>query len=159
AAGKTIAVLQDEIQDALHSRYKGDLTVSMEIEQSQARVVYVDGEVGHPGAYPLAPSMTLLKVVTLAGGVINTGDMRRVVLIHRDNKDDVYVYTTNLTDFIENGAKANDLAISSQDIVVVPKTAVAKVDQWVDQYITGVLPFSRSASYNYTQGTVKPTSP
>ncbi|HTQ30929.1 MAG TPA: polysaccharide biosynthesis/export family protein [Opitutaceae bacterium] len=159
AAGKTIAFMQNEIQDALRSRYKSDLTVSMEIEQSQARVIYVDGEVGHAGAYPLAPDMTMLKALTLAGGIVNTGDMRRVILIHRDAKDDVYVYTTNLKDFIENGARANDLALSSQDIVVVPKTAVAKVDQWVDQYITGVLPFSRSASYSYTQGTVKPTSP
>ena len=159
AAGNTIAFLQSEIQNALRGRYKSNLTVSMEIEQSAARVIYVDGEVGRPGAYPLSSNMTTLKALTLAGGVSNTGNMRRVILIHRDANDDVYVYTTNLKDFIENGAKNNDLALSSQDIVVVPKTTVAKIDQWIDQYITEILPFSRNASYSYTQGTVKPLSP
>ncbi len=156
AAGNTTAFMQTEIQDALRSRYKTDLTVTIGIEDSAVRVVYVDGEVGRPGAYPLSPNMTLLKAVTLAGGVVNTGDMGRVTLIHRNSQNDVYVYVTSLKDFIENGAKNNDLALASQDIVVVPKSAVAKADQWVDQYITGILPFSRNAGYSYTQGTVKP---
>ena len=159
AAGNTTAFMQTEIQNALRSRYKSDLTVSIEIEESDVRVIYVDGEVGRPGAYPLTPNMTLLKAVTLAGGAVNTGNMRRVTLIHRDKRDNVYVYITSLKDFIDKGARDNDLALSPQDIVVVPKTAVAKADQWVDQYITGILPFSRSAGYSYTQGTVKPLSP
>ncbi|MGA3007064.1 MAG: polysaccharide biosynthesis/export family protein [Opitutaceae bacterium] len=159
AAGNTTPFLQTEIEKALRSRYKSPLTVSIEIEESTVRVIYVDGEVGHPGAYPLSPNMTLLKAVTLAGGIVPTGDLRRVTLIHRDSLDNVYVYNTNLKDFIEKGAKDNDLALSTQDIVVVPKSAVAKADQWVDQYITQILPFSRSAGYSYTQGTVKPLSP
>jgi polysaccharide export outer membrane protein len=159
AAGSTIAQMQDEIHRALIGRYKGDLTVAMEIEQSQARIIYVDGEVGHPGAFPLAPNMTMLQAVTAAGGVITTGDMHRVTLIHRDNKNDVYVYTTNLNDFINSGAKNTDLALSSQDIVVVPKTAIAVADQWMDQYVTEILPFSRNVSYSYTQGTIKSLAP
>jgi len=122
-------------------------------------VVYVDGEVGRPNAYPLSPNMTLLKALTVAGGVVNTGDMRRVTLIHRDSQDNVYVYITNLKDFIEKGAKNNDLALSSQDIVVVPKSSVAKANLWVDQYITSMLPFSRSVGYDYTQGTTRTTPP
>ncbi len=152
AGGKTISMMQDEIQDALHSRYKTPMTIAIAIESSEARIIYVDGEVGHPGAFPLSANMTLLKAVTLAGGVINTGDMRQVTLIHRDDQNNVYVYVSNLKDFIEKGAKDNDLALSSQDIVVVPKSAVAKANLWVEQYITDMLPFSRSVGYNYTQG-------
>jgi protein involved in polysaccharide export with SLBB domain len=159
AAGNSTAFVQTEIQEALRSRYKSDLTVTIGIEDSMVRVVYVDGEVGHPGAYPVSPDMTLLKAVTVAGGVINTGDLSRVILIHRNSQNDVYVYVTNLKDFIEAGAKNNDLAVLSQDIVVIPKTAVAIADQWVDQYITGILPFSRSVGYSYTYGTVKPLAP
>lgn len=159
AAGNTTAVMQTEIQDALRSRYKSDLTVTIGIEDSMVRVVYVDGEVGHPGAYPLSPNMTTLKAVTVAGGVINTGDLNRVILIHRNDQNDVYVYVTNLKEFIEEGARNNDLALSSQDIVVIPKTAVAVADQWIDQYVTGILPFSRSVGYSYTYGSVKPIAP
>jgi protein involved in polysaccharide export with SLBB domain len=159
AAGNTIVFMQAEIQNALRSRYKSDLTVLIGLEASEVRVVYVDGEVGRPNAYPLSPNMTLLKALTVAGGVVNTGDMRRVTLIHRDSQDNVYVYITNLKDFIEKGAKNNDLALSSQDIVVVPKSSVAKANLWVDQYITSMLPFSRSVGYDYTQGTTRTTPP
>jgi hypothetical protein len=34
--------------------------------------------------------------------------------------------------------------------VFVPKTTIAEVDQWVDQFITRVVPFQRS--FNYTVG-------
>lgn len=159
AAGNTVVSLQAEIQNALRSRYKNSLTVLIGLEASDVRVVYVDGEVGRPNAYPLSSNMTLLKAVTVAGGVVNTGDMRRVTLIHRDEHDNVYVYVANLKDFIEKGAKQNDLALSSQDIVVVPKTGIAKADLWVDQYITSILPFSRSVGYEYSQGTSKILSP
>ena len=81
--------------------------------------------------------------------------MRRVTLIHRDSEDNVYVYITNLKDFIEKGANNNDLAQSSQDIIVVPKSAFAKANLWAEQYITSMLPFSRSVNYDYTQGTTK----
>jgi polysaccharide export outer membrane protein len=159
AAGNTLVFMQAEIQNALRSRYKSNLTVAIDIEESDNRVVYIDGEVSRPGAYPLSSNMTLLKAVTVAGGVVNTGDMRRITLIHRTSQNDVYVYITNLKDFIENGAKDNDLALSSQDIVVVPKTGIAKADLWVDQYITSILPFSRSVGYEYSQGTSKILTP
>ena len=156
-AGKTTADVQAEIAEAVRIWYK-NLTVLVGIEASDARVVYVDGEVNRPGAYPLAPGMTLLRAVTLAGGTLDTGDMSRVTLIHRDNQNDVSVYITNLKEFIAEGARENDLALSPQDIVVVPKTAIARVDLWVDQYITRALPFSRSVGYIYTQGTSSTTT-
>ncbi len=44
-----------------------------------------------------------------------------------------------------------DLKLSPRDIVIVPKSNIAKVDQWIDQYIRRVLPFGTSVSYTYTE--------
>ena len=151
-AGKTVATLQHDIEELVKTHYKNPLAVQIALEASDSRVVYVDGEVARPGAYPVANSLTLLKVLSLAGGVIETGSLKEIILIHRNETNDVFVYVTNLAEFIEKGFKGNDLAIAPQDIVMVPKTAVARANRWIEQYITRMLPFSRNVSYSYNQG-------
>lgn len=158
ASNKTVAALQLDIEERVKGRYKNPLAVQISLEASESRVVYVNGEVVRPGAYPVANSLTLLKVLSLAGGVIETGSLKEVILIHRNETNDVFVYVTNLAQFIEKGITGNDLAVSPQDIVMVPKTSVAKANQWVEQYITRMLPFSRSVSYSYFQGDTSSTN-
>ncbi|HEY4988525.1 MAG TPA: polysaccharide biosynthesis/export family protein [Opitutaceae bacterium] len=150
--GQSTAGLQAEIAEALKVRYRNPFAVLVAIESSDSRVVYVDGEVGRPGAYPLTPALTVLKALTVAGGLVDTGDLQEVFVIHRNETNDVFVYVTNLREFIQKGVRANDLALSPQDIVVVPKTSVAKANLWIDQYINRMLPFSRGVNYSYNQG-------
>lgn len=149
--GKTVAALQQDLDETVKARYRNPLAVQVTLEASESRVVYVDGEVARPGAYPVTNSLTLLKALSLAGGVIETGSMKEIILIHRNETNDVFVYLTNLHEFIKKGIGGNDLAIAPQDIIVVPKTSVAKANQWVEQYITRMLPFSRSVSYSYNR--------
>jgi hypothetical protein len=72
-----------------------------------------------------------------------------------------------LNEVLYHGAVGQDLAVSPQDIVVVPSTYIGEVDQIVDQYIRKVVPFNTSASYSYianpvgntlTNSTTSPTS-
>ncbi|HEU5078473.1 MAG TPA: polysaccharide biosynthesis/export family protein [Opitutaceae bacterium] len=150
--GKTVASLQQSIEELVHARYKNPLAVQVTLEASDARVVYINGEVVRPGAYPVTNALTTLKALALAGGVMDTGSLKQVVLIHRNESNDVFVYITNLNDFVMKGATRNDLIVSPQDIVLVPKTSVAKANLWVQQYISQMLPFSRNVSYSYNQG-------
>jgi len=43
-----------------------------------APLVYVSGEVGHPGAFPLEPNMTLEQAIIVAGGATLRGSIHRV---------------------------------------------------------------------------------
>ena len=149
---RTVPELQAAIEAALRPRYPNPLTVLVSLEASAARVVYIDGEVGRAGAYPLSPAITTLRAIALAGGVRETGDLRSVVVIHRETPQSVAVYVTNLEEFVKKAATGNDLALAPQDIVIVPRSGVAKANLWVDQYINRMLPFSRSVSYSYYNG-------
>jgi protein involved in polysaccharide export with SLBB domain len=157
--GKSVSDVQAEIQRAVASYDPNPCAVVVAIEASDSRMVYVDGEVGRPGAYAYTSGMTLLKAITVAGGATDTGDMRSVVLIHRNADMDVFVYVSDLANFIKTGTKGNDLVITPQDIVVVSKTAIAKADLWIDQYITRMLPFSRDVTYSYSQGVTRLNNP
>jgi hypothetical protein len=43
------------------------------------------------------------------------------------------------------------LKLSPQDVIFVPQTGIAQANQFVDQYINKMLPFTRSVSYNYNK--------
>jgi polysaccharide export outer membrane protein len=51
-----------------------------------APLVYVTGEVGHPGAFPLEPNMTVDQSIAVAGGVTTRGSIHRL-RITRKQKD------------------------------------------------------------------------
>ena len=50
---------------------------------NQADLVYVFGQVNHPGAYPLQPGMTVLQALSLAGGVTARGAAGRINVIRK----------------------------------------------------------------------------
>ena len=152
ATGKSVLTLESEIRTALNKLYPNPFTVTISIKSSANQVFYIDGEVRRPGVYPLTSKLTLARAMAIAGGAVETGDLRKVVLIHRDEHDDVTVYVTNLKVFFEQGLKLYDLPLTSQDIIVVPRSTIAKANLWVDQYITRLLPFSRNVSYSYNEG-------
>jgi len=125
--------------------------ISLTLLSSTHRTVFVSGQVRSPGPYPLTPGMTSLKAVMAAGGVSPEGSLGEVVIIHRDEAGDVTIYKTNLNEVIGKNVARQDIALAPQDIVFVPKTAVAQANQFIDQYITRMLPFTRNISYSYNQ--------
>lgn len=152
AAGKTISALREEIRGALARRYRNRLNVVLAIEASESRIVYIGGEVARPGAYPLSHNLTMFRALLLAGGTLETGDLKAVLRVHSAPNGDVTVFVTNLKEFVFDGVKGNDMQLAPQDIVLVAKTPIAAANQWIDQYINRMLPFSRGVSYSYTRG-------
>ncbi|HHL34141.1 MAG TPA: hypothetical protein ENJ30_07235, partial [Desulfobulbaceae bacterium] len=148
AKGKTLVQVQDEIQKRLKSYYYNPIDVSLGLISSTNNSVYVSGEVRFPGIYPLLADMTSLKALSLAGGVTPKGDLKEVVLIHYTAPDSVTVYKTSLDEVINSASALHDLSLSPQDIVFVPKTGVAEANQFIQQYITRMLPFTANITYN-----------
>jgi protein involved in polysaccharide export with SLBB domain len=150
ALGLTHAELQNELSVRLKERYSNPVDLSLTIIASEARVVYVQGEVGRAGIFPLTSGLTLLKAITLAGGSTNDADLKEVVLIHYKTPVDIVVYKTNVRNMITQNKSSNDVLLSAQDVVFVPKSGVAKANLFVDQYINRMLPFSRSVNYTFS---------
>jgi protein involved in polysaccharide export with SLBB domain len=108
--------------------------------------------------------MTMMRALMQAGGVTPEGDLEEVVLIHYTGPGAVTVYTTNLQEVIEENKALQDLLLSPQDIIFVPRKGISQANLFVEQYITNMLPFSRNVSYNYnknrnndTNGNYNPT--
>ncbi|HTH97691.1 MAG TPA: polysaccharide biosynthesis/export family protein [Stellaceae bacterium] len=115
--------------------------------------VYVGGQVRLPGAVALQSNMDALQAVTVAGGLLDTARTGEVVLIRHSPDGKPMLRTINLDALTHKGDPKQEVLLQPQDIVFVPKSSISEVDQWVDQFITQTLPFSRSAGYSYNMGT------
>lgn len=149
--GLTMSEMKLKIQEALGKKYSNEIDVAISYISGGSHSVYISGEVIAPGVYPIVPSMTMLKAVMLAGGANRTGNLEEAVLIHYTDDNELNIYKTNLEEVMEEGKINQDLKLSPQDIVFVPRSGIAKANLFIEQYVTNMLPFSRGVNYNYNR--------
>lgn len=68
-SGKTTAEVADEVGAKMQQLFGLRDRPSASVELAQYRPIYLAGEVQAPGEYPYAPNMTVLKAVSLGGGL------------------------------------------------------------------------------------------
>lgn len=112
--------------------------------------VYVGGEVLHPGLLPLNGELTVTAAVFQAGGLKDTARSNTVVLVRNSGTGVPIVTPLRLDDVIKGKP---DTVLEPFDVVFVPKSKIAKVDRFVDQYIRQVLPINVAAGFSYLLGT------
>lgn len=150
--GKTLDELNREMQLAFDRAYQNDVQVRVALQESPNLSVFIGGEIHTPGKYPHQASLTLLQLISAAGWVNDTADISRVVVLHSAADDRYTRYQTNLMEVVSGSARLKqDIKLSPRDIVIIPKSGIANLDLWVDQYIRRVLPFNTSVNYTVTK--------
>jgi protein involved in polysaccharide export with SLBB domain len=139
AAGLTPELMRQ----ALVSAYSAELTkpdIAVIVRSFSGNSIYVGGEVFAPGRVPLTGRVTTLNAIILAGGFKDTADQQRVVVRHGDGTCCEY----DLKSVLKCEGKGQDIQLRPYDVVYVPKSKIAKVNLFVEQYIDKVIPFSRN---------------
>ena len=111
--------------------------------------VFVGGQVKTPGVIQLAAGMDAFQAIIAAGGLTDSARTGRIAIIRRtpDNRSRVIYYS--LKPFTKGESNASIAMLEPRDVIFVPRTKIAEVDMWVDNYINKTLPFSRGFSYSY----------
>ena len=121
-----------------------------------AAQIYVGGEVHTAGVYPIKGELTPAQAVMVAGGFLPTARTGKVVVIRQRPGDRQFLRRVlDEKDLLERGRNDGGFAVLPGDLVFVPRSNIAEVDLFVQQYITGVLPFSTSAGVSYATGNVR----
>ncbi|HOJ42612.1 MAG TPA: polysaccharide biosynthesis/export family protein [Syntrophorhabdaceae bacterium] len=134
ASGKTI----DELRDIINNEYRhefNNLSVSILIERIVGNRIFVFGEVQRPGAIPVDKPMTVVQAIAATGGILPTGSMEFVKLMFWNDKNEPVLKTINLKNIMNELKFEEDMIIPNNSVIFVPKTTIAKMNQWVDQYI------------------------
>ena len=88
--------------------------------------------------------MTVLPAISQAGGVKDTARTTEVIVIRRGADNKPLVIAVNLDKAIDGTDMSQDIILRPFDIVYVPKSPIANVNKWVDQYIRKNLPISQA---------------
>jgi protein involved in polysaccharide export with SLBB domain len=142
-----------QLSQVLRERYSTNLRdpqiavrVKAENPMNQGRV-YVGGEVFKQGFVNYRSGMTVVQAVFEAGGFRDTAAVDSVVLLRKVGEPNEYKPSKiDLVKVLEEGETAGNVVLGPADILVVPKTGIAKMNQVVDQYIIRMIPFRLSLS-------------
>lgn len=76
AAGKTTSEVAAAIGEALQRKLALSDRPEASVEMAQYRPFYISGEVQTPGQYPYVPELTVLKAISVAGGIRRNTNLR-----------------------------------------------------------------------------------
>lgn len=145
--GMTVAQLTAELE----RRYRRDLAnprVSAAIRAYASQKVFVGGEVNNTGLYNIPGRIGVMEAVLMANGFTDAARTTEVVLIRRTPDGRAMMRTVDVAAYV--AGQAQDVPLRAFDVVFVPKTTIAEVDQFVEQFINRVVPFQRG--FTYTMG-------
>jgi protein involved in polysaccharide export with SLBB domain len=92
-------------------------SVSVLVKEVNSKKVAVFGQVQKPGQFPMTEGMTIVQVITLAGGFTSLADRDRVTLNRRVSKEKVVRVVFSVAAITEG--KMNDIPLQSGDTIYV----------------------------------------
>jgi len=111
AAGLDPTQVQERLVDALRSRgFRAP-----EIAVQPLIRVSVLGQVRAPGLYPVDPGVSIIQLLTLAGGPTETANLKRAQVVREDR-----AFVVDLQSAL-GGSAAGRVALYSNDVVYVPQ--------------------------------------
>jgi polysaccharide export outer membrane protein len=138
-AGRTPAQISEE----LVQRYATELrepVITVTLKAMHEMKVWVGGEVTKPGFVPYRPGLTVVQAVMDAGGPKETARMQDVVLLQRGEAERFRATKVDLGLVLQRGDPSADVTLTPSDVVFVPKTTIARLNQFVEQYILRMIP-------------------
>ena len=155
-----------EVKEILTKQYQAqvdNLTITLILKVMKANLVYIMGEVVRPNSYLIDGTSTVSQLIARAGGTTDRAEKSTVLIISRDKKRRPWGRLVNLEKVLYDGDLSQDLVLGQYDIVYVPKSAIARRNLFVDQYINKMIPTSLIGPYEMGGtvfgGTLIETSP
>lgn len=147
-----------ELQRELNARYAQvveGIEVTPILAERAPRYVYVIGEVAQGGRFPMEGPTTAIQAIAMAGRWNVGANLRQVVVFRRG--DDWRLMATMLdlrgALYGRRPAPSDEIWLNDSDIVIVPKSPILVLDDWIELVFTrgiyGVVPISYGLNYSW----------
>jgi len=146
AAGMTPA----QLTSTLEKSYEKELAnpgITVIIRTFSSQRVYVDGEVNSPGMIVLLGPLTVLQSIAEAGGLKDTAKTSQVLIIRKSKDNKPQAIEVNLDEIRKASDESQNIRLAPYDVVYVPKSVIANVNVFIDQYIRQNIPIPFGVSY------------
>jgi protein involved in polysaccharide export with SLBB domain len=139
AAGKTPEELQAELTRRMSPALKNP-EIAVIVRSFATHQAHVGGQVERPGVVPLAGSTTVLESLFAAGGILPSARLDEVLVVRRKPDHSYAVIPVNLETVLDGSDTTQNIALLPFDIVFVPNSPIANVNEFVDLYIRKNIP-------------------
>ncbi|RJQ48571.1 MAG: sugar transporter [Desulfobacteraceae bacterium] len=147
AAGKTPSQLDNELTQ-LYSKELRKPEVTVLVRSFSGHQIFVGGEVDTQGIIEMRSGLTPLQAVVQAGGFLETAQPSEALVIRKGEDNRPVPIRVDLASAMYAGGDASNFELMPNDIVYVPKSAIAKANKFVNQYIEQLLLF-RGVSFGF----------
>jgi polysaccharide export outer membrane protein len=118
AAGLTPQELQGAILTEAEKKMV-EPNVTVIVKQINSRRVFITGMVEKPGVYPITSTMTVLQLISIAGGLKEFAKKKDIVVMRQD-KGAPLAYPFNYDDILKGRRLGQNILLRPGDTVVVP---------------------------------------
>ena len=133
AAGVTPMELDSTLTEQF-SEILRDPNVSVIVVDSEDRRIYVLGEVSRPGGYTFDESVSVSQALALAGGLLPSAKEEYSLVMRREGLDTVLGLRLDVKAILAGIAVQNDIKLRDEDVIYVPKTRMASVGDWMQEF-------------------------
>jgi protein involved in polysaccharide export with SLBB domain len=134
AVGLTPAELTDHLTEG-YGKHLQQPEVTVVVTGFGGAKIYVGGEVGSGGVKDLVGPTTILQAIAMAGGFRDTARLNEVVIMRRGEDNKPYLITVDAKKAMKGIDLSQDIYVQAYDLVLVPRSNIAEVNLWVEQYI------------------------
>jgi protein involved in polysaccharide export with SLBB domain len=103
-------------------------------------LVWVGGDVRKPGFVDYRPGLTATQALAQAGGANDSAAVDTCLVLQRTGREQYRSSRLNLLKALQEGDANADPILAPQDVIFIPKTAIAKAEALVDQSIVKMIP-------------------
>ena len=138
----------------LRERYTGTLVtpeIAVTVKNFAGQKAYVGGEVKNPGLITFDTRPTLLQALIEVGWLTATAEPRNVAIVRNTGENVPAIFLVDVRRWLTKPLESPQVFLQPFDVVYVPKSSVARVGDFVEQYIDRIflLPLSRLAGFNF----------
>ncbi|MBI4353357.1 MAG: polysaccharide export protein [Candidatus Omnitrophica bacterium] len=112
--------VQKLLTEGLVKDYLVDPKVRVDFEVSLNKSLVILGHVGKPGTYDFTPDLTLIRLVSQAGGFGSLAAPNRVKIVRTNADGTKQTIQANVRRILDG--KADDVPLQAGDLVVVPES-------------------------------------
>jgi polysaccharide export outer membrane protein len=118
AAGLTPDQLREQLTSAA-VKYVEDPSITVVVKAINSRKVFITGNVGKSGVYPLSTPTTVMQLIAMAGGVQEFADTKNILVMRTENGRQV-AYAFNYKEVLKRRNLRQNIELKPGDVVVVP---------------------------------------
>jgi polysaccharide export outer membrane protein len=148
--GRTIEDITAEVTK-LYAKELVHPQVTVAIKEYGGLKVYVGGEVNQPGIQVYRGGLTALQALVTAGGFKTTARLSSVILIRKGTDGKPIGSIVDMRRVLKRAELQRDVKLAPADILFVPRSRVANVNLFVEEYFRNMWPIPVGIGWTVTK--------